>query len=138
MDRDACPYLFRCRIIAGSPRGRFPGGFDDMFPDELDDPQVCQMAEEEFENTGATPRQNRTCFGISGLVYVCRASTSSCEPFLGNGIKTTEDGYLYKRNRMLPVLHVLVWKGVAESSSVSPYLLILCLLAIFLVWYRMF
>ena len=73
-----------------------------MFPAELDDPEVCNEAEEEF--AGLTPQQQRKCFGISGLVYICRANTSSCEPFLGNGNKTTADGYLYKRNRALSPL----------------------------------
>lgn len=99
--------LGQVRIIVGSPRGRFPGGFDDMFPDELQDVQVCNSAEFIFDVKSATstpvypgqiPAETRQCFSLSGLVYICRADDSSCVPFLGNGDANTEDGYLYKRN----------------------------------------
>ena len=75
-----------------------------MFPDELQDMAVCNATEgrlsmmDEFDSR--TPNETRRCFGVSGLVYLCRASSSDCEPFLGNGDKSSADGYLYKRNRM--------------------------------------
>ena len=82
-----------------------------MFEEELNDVAVCNAAETLYKGgmtiipfEGLTPQQNRSCFGASGLVYLCRANTNSREPFLGNGDKTTEDGYLYKRNRTLPIL----------------------------------
>ena len=82
-----------------------------MFEQELNDMAVCDAAEILFDLTiavfpfgGQTPEQNRSCFGVSGLVYLCRANTNNCEPFLGNGDKTTPDGFLYKRNRKSPIL----------------------------------
>ena len=74
-----------------------------MFQEELMDVAVCNASEFSVGTNaifaGQTPLDNRECFGVSGLVYLCRANTSDCEPFLGNGDKNDEDGYLYKRNR---------------------------------------
>ena len=82
-----------------------------MFERELEDVAVCNAAEILFDRgiavnpfEGQTPQQNRSCFGVSGLVYLCRANASNCEPFLGDRDKNSNDGYLYKRNRTFPIL----------------------------------